>query len=529
MELLQFQVRGLEIKNDLTEQLYHAITSCVPCEKIKAVQITPSIKWPQNVVIQCADAETKKTLIDNGLHLYGQPVELNEGGMGSQKITIRGAPLDLPNHVITEEMKKYGEFINITTQRFYAGKTKTAWGNGTRVCFLRNVKNALPPTLVLEYNGYQRKITVHHEGQTQYECRWCKNHLPKDTQHICMRKPVNVKSCFNCKATDHINVNCPHPRSCNICKVVGHMAKDCPSNRNQQTGGVQPGSNPRQNITLGAVPLAPPRDRSKRKRINTGGAAESSVTATIQEGDATPGPSAPANTGTRPRTYSNRVSLNESIQNQTHEDEVIIKEVVSCAVLGASNCVGLPLKGDDAVDLNIEYAVQGGLKIEESSSKLSSDISPHNLLEKKAVIINVGSTNFPLTQEESVEGLYAAYTDLVMDVGLKCPNARIFISSIPPRKGSLTAKINRDIKRLNNKLKEMAEGEGEQPKMITFVNNDAFLTDGQVTIADLYDPRNSDDIHLSPKGKSQLANYLFDHIKNDIYREKLASDWSLNV
>ena len=539
--LLQFSMRGISTQNDLplSTAIYNSITAVVSSEKIKAVQINPSEKWPQNVVIACADLESKRLLEETGLELYGTPVELNEGGIGAEKIFIKGAPLDMPNHVIIQELRKFGDYIAMRSQAYYAGKTKTDWNNGTRVAFLRNVKNALPPTLLCEFNGYQRKIAINHEGQTLFECRWCKKHIPRTIQHTCEKKPEK-RGCFNCKAVDHLNADCPHPRSCTECSSTSHIAKNCPRRLRggQQTSErPQPGPNvaegTRRNFTLGEFleaapprPQRPPRPsrpptfpRGKKRRIQLSGG-----TPPINEEGDTTANSAPEGSGARDRVFSARESLNESIQNQAHGD-LFTQGSVDCVLVGTSNCHGLPLRGDDGLELRVDHVVQGGLKINQGSNKLASDVAPAQLLEKTAVILHLGGPDFPVDTNSDIDRLYTQYVDLAVDVSIRCPNARIFISSIPPRKGSLKTKINRDIKRMNSRLSQLAD----QEEKITFVNNDRFLTDGQVTIAPLYEDKEEDDIHLSLQGKIQLANYLFDFVKNDFYKDRLASDMEARV
>ena len=524
--LLQFSMKGITAKNELSSAIYNSITSVVASEKIKAVQINPSEKWPQNVVIECSDLESKTFLYENGIKLYGTPVELNEGGTGAEKVFIKGAPLDMPNYVIIEELRKFGEYIAMKPQPFYAGKLKTDWSNGTRIAFLRNVKSALPPSITCEFNGYQRKVSVQHEGQTLFECRFCKEHIPRNTKHECPKKPV--RKCFNCQATDHLNSDCPNPRSCTECGSTSHMVKDCPRRPRkgqQMPGRTQPGigaaSGPRRPFLLGEVPVAAPRiNRNKRRRIQLSGSASEEMPTVTEEGAVSD--SAPASTGAGGRAYSTRESLNESIQNQANEDlsqidDLFTKGSVNCVVLGTSNCHELPLNGDDAVELKVDLVVQGGLKISEASDKLSSDVPPTQLLEKNAVILHVGAPDFPVENNSEIDRLYASYVDLAVDVGLKCPNARIFISSIPPRKGSLKSRINRDIRRMNTNLRKL----GNDDQRMTYVNNDRFLTDGSDTLPGLYDDRESDDIHLSLQGKVQLANYLFDFIKNDFYQARV--------
>ena len=291
-----------------------------------------------------------------------------------------------------------------------------------------------------------------------------------------------------------------------------------------QQQGPGAANGPRRSFTLGEVPLAPPRKRNKKRKIQTSGSASEEMPNVPEEESVSD--SAPANAGARERTYSTRASLNESIQNQITEDlsagameDLFTKGSVNCVVLGTSNCHELPLRGDDAVELNVDLVVQGGLKIHEASHKLSSDIPPVQLLEKTAAILHLGAPDFPVEGNTEIDRLYASYVDLAADVSISCPNARIFISSIPPRKGSLKLKINRDIRRMNTSLSQLADND----ERITFVNNDRFLTDGEETLSALYDDRESDDIHLNLQGKVQLANYLFDFIKNDFYKARLDS------
>ena len=516
--LLQFSMKGISARNELTKTIYNSITSVVSCEKIKAVQINPSEKWPQNVVIQCADSESKTLLLQNGIVLYGNPVELAEGGTGTEKVSIKGAPLDFPNHVIIKELRKFGEYISIRPKPFYAGREKTEWSNGTRIAYLRNVKKALPPTIMCEFNGFQRKVSISHDGQTLFECRWCKEHILRTEKHECQKK--TVRACFNCKATDHVQADCPHPLTCHECSSTGHIAKNCPRRLKggQQDARSKPGSGatkgPRPFFTLGEVPLAPPRNRSKKRRINVSGSEEMP---TLEEEGAVSN-STPTNIGARDRTYSNRESLNASIQKQANDD-LFEKGSVNLVAIGTSNFHELPLHGDDALELNVDMVVQGGLKITEASDKLSSDIPPAKLLGMTAVILHVGGPDFPVEDNADIERHYVNYVDTAVDVSLKCPNARLYLSGILPRKGSLRSKENRDIMRMNKKIR----GLGNDEERMTYVNNDCFLTDGQNTLPELYSDKEGDDIHLSRQGKVQLASYLLDFIKNDYYQAKMNS------
>ena len=70
------------------------------------------------------------------------------------------------------------------------------------------------------------------------------------------------------------------------------------------------------------------------------------------------------------------------------------------------------------------------------------------------------------------------YVEALTEVSIRCPNAGIFISSIPPRKGLLDSDLNVQISMFNQKLKGLAESEPN----VTYVDNYAYLSDDIKTI-----------------------------------------------
>ena len=493
--VLRFSLKGWNVKDNLSTRVRSAITAVVPSESINTVMIKPK-KWPRNVFILCSDKDTKTKLMVDGIKLDGKEVELNEGGTGSIKLFIEEAPLEMPNHVIKKELNKLGLVTSFREQYFYDGDTKTDWFTGTRIAFMRNVKQALPPTMMVEFCGYKHKIVLHHEGQTQFECRWCKAFFLRDMQHVCEKKPV--RACFNCGGKDHLNKDCTLPKACSECKSTSHMARDCPRKAVKATFNVSTVNQqatkprgPRGAYSLADVPIAPPRP-NKRKRRTT------------------------HESGTSDQVYSNRESLDKSIREQ---DVDFTKGSVKALVIGTSNCDNLPISGDDSMEISTEFLVQGGLKIHEAPTKLR-DVEPDELLEKNAVISHVGSCDFPVDSHSDIDSLYIKYTECATEISDKCPNARLFISSIPPRKGLLCAKINVDIRRMNHLLHNLAKSED----YITFIDHDVYLTDSHGTRENLYNADERDDIHLSVEGKRQMADYIVDHVKNDYFRDVAFGD-----
>ena len=217
-------------------------------------------------------------------------------------------------------------------------------------------------------------------------------------------------------------------------------------------------------------------------------------------------------------------------QAESHIQERNQKLVVNAMVMGDSNSRDLPLTGDDGVQLNLTTITEGGLLIGEAQTKFDQLPETLGLVEKTAVILNVGSCHFPLSHGDDVGQLFTDYVQLLETVSLKCPNARVYISGIPPRRGYLSTKMNRDIRRLNRKLETMAESEHG----LTFINNWVFLSDDNTTLPGLYSNKPEDDIHLAPSGKLRVACAIFDHLKNDRYRaeamhEENEADWVESV
>ena len=507
--VLRFSLKGWNVKDNLSTRVRSSIRAVVPSEKVTTVMIKPK-KWPRNVFILCADKDTKTKLMVDGIKLDGKEVELNEGGTGSIKLFVEEAPLEMPNHVIKKELNKLGVVTSFREQYYFDGDVKTDWFTGTRIAFMRSVKQALPPTLMVEFCGYKHKIILHHEGQTQFECRWCKAFFLRDMQHVCDKKPARV--CFNCKSPDHINRDCPLPTACNLCKVTGHIAKDCPNkaeNATPQATVTQQATRPRSprprgNYSLAEFPIIPPRPNKRRRR----GTQESRTSDAAATADADDAPDL---------VYSNRESLDRSIREQA--DVPFEKGSVKALVIGTSNCDNLPLSGDDALELNTEFLVQGGLKVHEASTKLG-DIEPGELLEMNAVISHVGSCDFPVESDNDIDNLFMKYTECISEISEKCPNARVFISSIPPRKGMISDKINNDIRKMNHMLYNMTK----QEEKITYINHDVYLLDTTSTRLNLYNRDARDDIHLSVEGKRQMADYIVDHIKNDYFRDVVMGD-----
>ena len=123
-----------------------------------------------------------------------------------------------------------------------------------------------------------------------------------------------------------------------------------------------------------------------------------------------------------------------------------------------------------------------------------------------------------MNSDAEIEINFMKYVEALTEVSIRCPNAGIFISSVPPRKGRLNSDINVQISQFNQKLKGLAESEHN----VTYIDNYPYLTDDLQTLDDLYEKK--DDIHLSALGKFHVASSMFDAIKNMSFRDRLRNE-----
>lgn len=553
----QFSLAGLDIsdKEKLSALVHHSISSAVGVDNVLGCMFSPR-NWPQRCILLCKDQGTLDKLLNDGLSINDRVFEVIEGGAYVKRVLVDDAPFDLSNDVITAELTKIGQVSGGGSLPFLVKKVKTTWISGTRQFYLRNLIGEIPPTITVSHEGASVKLCIRHEGQTRYECRFCKEHVTRG-EHSCERKPV--KKCFNCGETGHMNFNCPTAKLCRICTSPGHIAKDCPRNKRPAQGKGRPPSGDPANPGAPSVPKssgttatkqpvvtvplgqrgAPVRDNQKpggsrnaRKPFTFGdipvmmknlGKKGKKNRKPRDSGETSGGESADVDTGSSPSATSVISDAYSRLQGTGTVN-------VNAMLLGDSNSRGLPIKSDDELNIELLSCWEGGLQINDAQVKIEGLPDGIGLTDKQVVITNVGSCNFPVSTDGDIERLYMEYIELLGSVNRKCPNARVYISSIPPRRGYLNCKVNIQIATLNARLESLATSD----EGMTFINNDVFLTDGRATLHGLYSEKPEDDIHLSPEGQLRVACAIVDHVKNDKYRAIISKaeaeeEWSENV
>ena len=197
---------------------------------------------------------------------------------------------------------------------------------------------------------------------------------------------------------------------------------------------------------------------------------------------------------------------------------------INVALLGTSNCRYVNIPSDADLTIDVSSVIVGGLKIKGANSKLCT-VEPEKLKSLHAVVLHVGSTDFQVNSQEEFDGKYMEYVEEVVAISGKCPKATILMSSIPPRKGDLNSRINRQIRLFNAKLLALAQNE---PNLV-HIDNDAHLTESGQTVNYMYKVHDENNIHLNKRGKQSLANQFQKAIKDAHYRNKLDAEFDIVV
>ena len=176
------------------------------------------------------------------------------------------------------------------------------------------------------------------------------------------------------------------------------------------------------------------------------------------------------------------------------------KTSVKCLLVGSSNCRGLVIPGDDDLGIQQTSRIIGGLKIKDSASKLH-DIPNSELNEFQAVVLHVGSTDFPVNTEKDFETHYMEYVENLSEISTMCPKSVILVSSVLPRNERYGSKTNRKIRLFNDKLKALTENESN----LVYVDHSSYLVEGDQIQTSLYRKNDSENIHLNTLGREKLA------------------------
>ena len=479
--MLQFTTEGLDLSNqpDVINEIFTEITKLVTVSDITGLQLIPK-RWPHRLELLCANEKSKDILQEKGLTIQSKFFDLSEPGQGKVKVFVHDAPLDLSNSVLRDLLNEYGKVLDVRNQYLFVGGNQVPWWNGTRQIDMCNVKSELPQTLNVSHGHKEVKIKIWHQGPKHIECRWCKEHIIRD-EHNCPKKPEG--RCYNCGSLSHLKSDCEVGKQCFTCGEGGHVARECPHRPPIINSDIFP-SLPR--------PENMPESHQSSERVTH---------ETVQ--------------------YLGPPCADSPEVREPH-DKSETKSNVKCLLLGSSNRRGLVIHGDDDLQTQATSYVTGGFKIKDAATKLN-DIQTDELNEYQAVILHVGTTDFPVSSEKDFDNHYMQYVENLSDISTKCPKAAVLISSVLPTNEQLGTKTNRQIRLFIGKLKALAE---EKANLI-FVDNDSYLADGDQIQSSFY--RKNDKIHLSTSGKIRLAEMLKSTLKEVVYRIKLENEFEVCV
>ena len=130
--------------------------------------------------------------------------------------------------------------------------------------------------------------------------------------------------------------------------------------------------------------------------------------------------------------------------------------------------------------------------------------------DQKVVVVSAGGANFGRGNEQTHNDIAKEYCKMLRDVKDLFPNAKICAFSILPRRQPLSSEINRQIKATNATLSVKTNGW----KDIEFIDCwNVFCSKEFKVVPDFFkDVSDSDDVHLSLKGKGTLGRLWVDAI-----------------
>ena len=186
----------------------------VEVNEIKAVQLT---QWECRVTFTCEDAKEK--VKNYGINIGHQHVTPQDADMTVTNVTVKDAPVELDDKLITTCLSDYGQVIQGSVKRGVIKDTEIQ--NGTRYIQMLNVEGTVPNEI--EVGSYTIRVFCDN-GKTQ--CIHCAK-----TDHPSYRCPSRqrkeTRKCNNCYGEGHLAFECQNDTVCRYCGQTGHKQYDC--------------------------------------------------------------------------------------------------------------------------------------------------------------------------------------------------------------------------------------------------------------------------------------------------------------
>ena len=146
-----------------------------------------------------------------------------QAGNASLFVTIRDAPWELPDKLITDRLEQYGTVLS-HRRAFNQALLPERVHDGRRV--LRMVLRHDIPSFI-KFGPFL--VRVYYPGQPKV-CWKCSS-----ADHI--GRECTSQYCFNCDKCGHLASACDEHVKCSLCKSEEHLAVDCPGNWGRRTYG----------------------------------------------------------------------------------------------------------------------------------------------------------------------------------------------------------------------------------------------------------------------------------------------------
>ena len=210
----ELKLRGKTEPSTVTENIHTYVTQSLKLREdcIVLVQPMPSQFWVQKFVIYCANQTAKHTLMQRGLDIFGQHVDLEEPGAGVIRIEIQNAPGAMPGFIMKSWLENFGKVVNFDYEKYkFKNGKRIGWLTGTRVAYMKEMTGQLPPVKTFRWEAQKKDVQVRiwFYGQTDTYCRFCKETVPKT--HKCDLAPK--KKCYGCGGEGHFITDCKNPRN----------------------------------------------------------------------------------------------------------------------------------------------------------------------------------------------------------------------------------------------------------------------------------------------------------------------------
>lgn len=193
---IYFSTRSIKIDH---EQVISSLNNIgVTNDDIKAIQMLP---LQNRCTITLDNTDVKLKVITKGLDIINRHVQVIDVERTITNITIKDAPVELPDEFLTSCLETYGLVIPGSIKQGFIKGTKI--GTGTRYLQMLNVNQIIPNELKLG------RFTVR---------LFCDN---------------GKSACRYCSSTDHPFFKCNEHRRgnttkrCHKCNSPGHLAKNC--------------------------------------------------------------------------------------------------------------------------------------------------------------------------------------------------------------------------------------------------------------------------------------------------------------